>query len=467
MKSEVANTGQSPAVKHLILLGYGNLAFPLAFLGYPLGLFLHPYYASNLGLGLASISTVLLVSRTFDFVTDPLVGWLSDRSRTRLGRRRPFVLLGLPITMLGVWKLFFPEPSVDIWYMLIWNLVMYFGWTVILLPYGAWGAELSQDYMQRARVMSVRQVFAIAGLIGASAVVWASQQWLGKTSPGEVLGTLGTIVLVMLPASVVLLMLLVPDSGQVRVSITQPGLFSSVFSLLKVGPFRRIVYVGLAVVAGEASRHSVAYFFIQEVLAAGDRIGLAYTAYFGFGVLAIPMWQWLAKRYGKHRALAFAMLNGAITSLATVGLGPDDFPIFLVLFVVKGLSFGAFAYLPLSMIADVVDVDRAMHRQQRAGLFFAFHAAMDKIGMAVGFFLALQLLRLTGFDPEGLTTTATGIIALRAEYAILPGLFFLLATALVWNYPLTQVRHRTLVERLKRRELREADSKGNRSFVPV
>ena len=446
---------QPSRIPSRVLLAYGGFALPIAFLGYPLGLFLHPYYAAELGLGLAAIGTVLLATRILDFVTDPLVGWLSDRTRSPLGKRRPYLLLGLPISMLGVWMLFFPEPPIDIWYMLVWNSVMYIGWTVMLLPYGAWGAELSQDYLERSRIMSTRQVFTIVGLIGASAVIWVSQQWLGKETPGEVLDTLGTIILVLFPLAVLVLVVFVPEPRTYQAA-RQPGLFRSIFSLLKVGPFRRIVLVALAVVVGEASRHSVAYFFIQEVLQAGDRIGLAYTAYFGFGVLAIPMWQWLARRYGKHRALAIAMTNGAFTSLATVGLGAGDFDFFLVLFVMKGLSFGAFAYLPLSMIADVVDVDRAMHRQQRAGMFFAFHAATDKIGMAFGLFVALQLLNLAGFDPSAASQTTSGMFALRAEYAVLPGLFFLLATALVWNYPLTQARHNALIERLNRREARES-----------
>lgn len=453
--AEVAVSEREPAISRRVLLGYGNLAFPLAFLGYPLGLFLHPYYATELGLGLAAISTVLLATRIFDFVTDPLMGWLSDRTRSRFGRRRPYVLMGVPITMLGVWKLFFPEPPVDIWYMLIWNSVMYLGWTVMLLPYGAWGGELSRDYLERSRIMSVRQVFTIAGLIGSAGVIWLSQQYLGKETPGDVLDTLGTIVLVLLPVCVVVLLLMVPEPKR-DVPSNMPSLPRSVFSLLKVGPFRRIVFMGLAIVAGEASRHSVAYFFIQDVLNAGDRIGLAYTGYFIFGVLAIPMWQWLAKRYGKHRTLAIAMVNGALTSMGTVALGPGDFAVFFVLFVIKGLSFGAFAYLPLAMIADVVDVDRAMHRQQRAGMFFAFHAAMDKVGMALGLFVALQLLNLSGYDPQGIETTAFGLAALRIEYAILPGLFFLLATAIIWNYPLTQSRHEALISRLDRRAQREA-----------
>ncbi len=434
-----------------VLLAYGNLALPIAFLGYPLGLFLHPYYAKELGLGLAAISTVLLATRIFDFITDPLIGWVSDHTRSRFGRRRPFLVLGTPITMLGVWMLFFPQPPVDIWYMLIWNSVMYFGWTMMVLPWGAWGGELSENYMERSRIMSVRQVFTIFGLIGSAGVIWLAQEHFGRETPGEVLDLLGTIVLVSLPLCVMLLVLGVPESKR-HIPSASLSVARSLRSLFKVGPFRRIIYMALAIVVGEASRHAVAYFFIQDVLEAGHRIGAAYTAYFTFGVLAIPFWQWMAKRYGKHRALAVAMLNGAVTSIGAVALGPGDFNIFLVLFIIKGLSFGAFAYLPLAMIADVVDVDRAMHRQERAGMFFAFQAAVDKIGMAVGLFIALQLLNLSGYDPQGINTTSFGEIALRIEYALLPGLFFVLATAIIWNYPLTETRHTALVERLRRRE---------------
>ena len=153
----------SRSVDRRTLLAYGSLGFPIAVLGYPMALFLHPYYAGELGLGLAAISTVLLVSRLTDFVTDPLMGWISDRTRTPFGRRRPYVVLGLPVMMLGIWKLFLPEPPVDIWYMLIWNMVVYLGWTIMLLPYSAWGAELTDDYMARAKITATRQIYTIAG----------------------------------------------------------------------------------------------------------------------------------------------------------------------------------------------------------------------------------------------------------------------------------------------------------------
>ena len=436
------------------VLIYGSLGFPIAILGYPMTLFLHPYYAGELGLGLAAISTVLLVSRLTDFVTDPLMGWISDRTRSRFGRRRPYVVLGLPVMMFGIYKLFMPEPPVDIWYMLTWNMVVYLGWTIMILPYGAWGAELSDDYLVRGRITAVRQVWTIVGLISASLVIWFFQERLEQTSPGQVLSGIAWTLLVLLPLAVALLVFFVPERAAAPPT-SKRAWWEDLSSMLKVGPFRRMVYVALAIVVGEASRHAVLVFFMNDVLQAGNRIGRTFILYYLMGVAAIPLWQWLAKKYGKHRSLAIAMTNSALMVLATAFLGAGDYEIFLIFYILKGASFGAFAYLPLAMIADVVDVDTAMHRQKRAGLFFAVHGAIDKIGIAIGMFIALQVLNLTGYDPQG-EPNAAGLWMIRLEYAVIPTFFFLLASYLVWNYPVTNERHAKLREALARREARQA-----------
>ncbi|MEM6999756.1 MAG: MFS transporter [Pseudomonadota bacterium] len=430
------------------------MGFPIAILGYPMTLFLHPYYAGELGLGLAAISTVLLVSRLTDFVTDPLMGWISDRTHSRFGRRRPFIVLGLPVMLFGIYELFMPEPPVDIWYMLIWNMVVYLGWTIMVLPYGAWGAELTDNYMDRARITAGRQIWTIAGLLGASTVIWFFQEVLEKPGSGDVLAGIGMTLLVVFPVAVAILLLMVPERD-VEVVPKQQAWWKDLSSMMKIGPFRRMVYVALAIVIGEASRHAVVVFFMDDVLQAGDRIGRTFIFYYLMGVAAIPLWQYLAKRVGKHRSLAIAMTWSGLMVLATAFLGAGDYNTFLVFYVLKGASFGAFAYLPLAIIADVVDVDTAVTRQKRAGLFFAVFGAVDKIGIAVGLFLALQILNLTGFEP-GEPITAAGLWVIRVEYAVIPTFFFLLASYLVWNYPVTNERHANLIAALERRERREA-----------
>ncbi len=436
------------------LIAYGSLGFPIAILGYPMTLFLHPYYAGELGLGLAAISTVLLVSRLTDFVTDPLMGWLSDRTHTRFGRRRPFVVLGLPVMMFGIYKLFLPEPPVDIWYMLIWNTVVYLGWTIMVLPYGAWGAELTDNYMDRARITAVRQVWTIAGLLGASVVIWFFQEILDAPGSGDVLGGIGMTLLILFPIVVAALLLLVPERELEVASRRQKG-WRELTSMLKIGPFRRMLYVALAIVIGEASRHAVVVFFMNDVLQAGDRIGRTFIFYYLMGIAAIPLWQRLAKTQGKHRSLAIAMTWSALMVLATAFLSAGDYNTFLIFYVLKGASFGAFAYLPLAIIADVVDVDTAVTRQKRAGIFFAVFGAVDKIGIAIGMFIALQILNLTGYDPSREINEA-GLWMIRLEYAVIPTVFFLLASYLVWNYPVTNERHTRLIAALERRRLREA-----------
>ncbi len=444
------------------LLAYGSLGFPIAVLSYPMTLFLHPHYAGELGLGLAAISTVLLVSRMTDFVTDPLMGWISDRTRSRFGRRKPYLAVGLPVMLLGIWRLFMPEPPVDIWYMLLWNTVVYLGWTIMVLPYNAWGAELSENYMVRARITAIRQVYVIAGLIGASVVIWVYQEWLDRADPGEVLTGIAWTLLAMLPVSVGLLLLLVPeravDASPRQRASRQRVWWRELSSMLKIGPFRRMVYVALAIVIGEASRHAVLVFFMEDVLQAGDRIGRTFILYYLMGVAAIPLWQHLARRYGKHRALAVAMTHSALMVLATAFLGAGDYTTFLVFYVLKGASFGAFAYLPLAILADVVDVDTAVTRQKRAGMYFAVFGAIDKIGIAAGMFIALQVLNLTGYDPQ-VDPNAAGLWMIRLEYAVIPTFFFLMASLLVWNYPLTSERHARLVAALERREAREAQGR--------
>ena len=122
------------------LLAYALPGLPIALLGLPLYIYLPSFYADDLGLGLGVVGAVLLVARLWDIVVDLGIGELSDRIRTRFGRRRPWLVLSLPLICLSVELLFRPAPPVGWLYLLGWTMTLYLGWTMFLLPYGAWGA---------------------------------------------------------------------------------------------------------------------------------------------------------------------------------------------------------------------------------------------------------------------------------------------------------------------------------------
>ena len=152
-------------VKRNTILAYGGLATPLAMIGYPIAIWLIPFYSEVVGIPLYIIANLLLIARFTDVITDPILGQLGDSTRTKIGRRKPWIILGVPLMMLAIYKLFIPGTEVSITYFVVWMMLMYLGSTIINIPYGAWGAEISPDYHQRSRVVGGREGWTLIGLL--------------------------------------------------------------------------------------------------------------------------------------------------------------------------------------------------------------------------------------------------------------------------------------------------------------
>ena len=129
------------ALSKTTIYAHGVVGLPLAVIGYPLAIWIPAHYSGGLGISLAAVGTILMLARLTDVIPDPLVGELSDRFRTRLGRRKPWMLAGMPVMMLGVYQLFIPPEGIGLIYFLIWLTVFFLGATMIALPHRAWGAN--------------------------------------------------------------------------------------------------------------------------------------------------------------------------------------------------------------------------------------------------------------------------------------------------------------------------------------
>ena len=118
----------------------------------PVGLYLPLVYSKDLGLSLTEIGLVLMLARISDVITDPLIGALSDRTKSRFGKRKPWIAAGTVLMMLSAFQLFNPEAlnqmPITKWYLLGWSILLWLGWTMVNIPYYAWGAELSDDYYE-------------------------------------------------------------------------------------------------------------------------------------------------------------------------------------------------------------------------------------------------------------------------------------------------------------------------------
>jgi len=442
------------------------MGLPIALVGYPVGVYLPDLYSGEMGVPLAAVGAMLMLARWSDAITDPIMGFASDRVHTRFGRRKPWIAAGVPVMLLGVWMLFTPAPGATRWYLLLWYGVMTLGSTLITLPYRAWGAELSSDYHTRTRIVSAGEVLVIIGLIAAAAVPFAAKFIHTEgLSSATILRYLALVLMTVLPVVVGLLLWLVPEpvAADTTTDRGRGGLGRTLQLMSDNGLFRLLIAIELLVTGGENFRNALSLFFMRDVIGVDvANIATMYLLYFVVGLVAIPVWTSLAKRLGKHRALACAMVLVSIVSVWIFTLERGQLVAFYILFAIKGFCFGAFSYLPRAMIADVVDVDTAKTRMSRAGSYFAVHGIITKVAGAAGAGLSLMIVDWVGYvarkggDAGGLVNGPDELRWLGVLYAIVPTVLFLGALYLAWTYPLTRERHARLEAAILRRDSRLA-----------
>jgi len=424
-------------------MAFGVPGFPLAALTVPLYIYLPAFYADEMGLGLAAVGGVLLAARLFDVVIDPLVGLLSDRLTTRIGRRRPWLLCGTPIALLAVYKLFLPAQGVGDGYLLVWTGVLYLAWSILLLPYYAWAAELSPDYHERARITSFRESFTILGTLAAAGLPALEG---GRATGAGALSMLAILMMVALPIAIGVCVAAVPERPLAPVPA---GGLSGWRAIVANRPFVRLIAAYLLNGLANGLTATLFTLFASHVVKVADLTGALLFVYFLAGILAVPFWLRLSRRRGKHRAWALSLLWTAAWFVWAPALGPGDLAWYVLISVMTGIGLGADLTLPSAMQADIVDLDTLESGARRAGLYFALWGMATKLALALAVGIAFPLLDLAGFDPARETNAGPALTALGLLYALVPVVIKLGATALVWNYPLDADAHAAVRARLE------------------
>lgn len=385
---------------------------------------------------------MISAAAVFDAATDPVMGFASDRLRTRWGRRKTWVFFGVPLLTWAVWRLLNPPLESTLVYLAFWYLFLRLGSTLVGVPYAAWGAELSPDYHTRTRLQSAREKFVILGLLAAALVPASIEAYAGRSNAMTILGSYSWLVLFLLPSITLLVLARVPEPP-VGVEEGSTSFARSLKLMWRNKLFRIVLIIELLIAGGEAFRNTLSLFFIQDVIGV-EKAGALYLLYFVFALGAIPFWDSLARRFGKHRSLSGAMILVSAVGISIFCLHGGQLVPFYVLFSLKGFCFGAFAYLPRAMLADAVDIDTARSGEARTGSYFAILGFVTKCAASFGG-LSLPILAWVGFDASRQTVNGpTELFWLDVLYALIPTSVFSLALYLSWTWPLTPERHARL-----------------------
>lgn len=447
---------QQQRIGRATLFIYALPGFALAMPTIPAYVYLPTFYAETLGLGLAAVGAVLLVARGLDVVTDPLIGIASDRLPSRWGRRKPWIIAGALLAAVALIQLFQPPPDVGAWHLLIWSIALYLGWTLVAVPYTAWGAELSPDYHERARITGTREAAMVLGIVAAGGL----PALIASLGYGETTG-LAAVAWLAIAAGAPAILLLVwrVRDGAGRTGAAKPPQparlsWRSLSPLLANGPFLRLL-AGWFVNGLANGLPSVLFpLYLQHALGAGTAAsGVLIMAYFISGVAAIPGWLALSRRFGKHRVWCAAMIMACLAFVWVPFLEPGQITAFFLICVVTGMALGADLALPPAMQADVIDLDTLRTGEERAGLFFALWSMSTKLALALAVGVAFPALDALGFVAGGENDRQT-ILWLAVIYAWVPTVLKACAIAMIWSHPLSARRHDIVRRRLDARAKR-------------
>lgn len=401
---------------------------------------------------------LLFASKVVDVLSNPLIGLLSDRTRTSIGRRRPYLLAGgILMTVAFVLVFTVPAEGPELFtaaYLLALMVLLSLGYATFTVPYLAVAAETTRTYDERTTIMAWRVVFVLLGSLVGTAVAPAIATPSG-VGTRESFTTMAVAL-----GGVILFSSLWCFRGTRRATFYEPdgaspGLGQQLRIALANRPFVVLSLAKLLQLVGVASVITCALYLTRYVLDIdGLQVALFFLTMSLASTAAVPLWWWLARRFGKKQAYIAAVVLYALTALTWLLSGRVETTPDLVLVygraVLLGVGSGGLILLGVSMLPDTIEYDRLSSGARREGIFTGLWSAVEKGATAVGGLLIGLVLDLMGFVESTGAVVAqpdsalTGIVL---GAAVLPAFFMLASLPLLARYPLTQERLAALAGR--------------------
>ncbi|UCG13192.1 MAG: MFS transporter [Deltaproteobacteria bacterium] len=441
-------------------VAYAAPAFALAIVGIPVYVYIPKFYTDVVGVNIAVLGYLLLAVRVFDAVTDPAIGYISDKTQTRFGRRRPYIAAGAVLLSLSMYFLFNP-PAASPLFETVWFGItifcLFLFWTAVVVPYESLGPEITFDYDERTTLLGMRDGALIAGTLAAAsspaAVAWAFG--LTPTSEGE-RAKFFWIALLYAPLMIAFCwwcVISIRERPQF-VQTHKQGLWQGLKHVSQNRPFL-ILLISYVIAAFGSNLPATLILYYVEYVLRSDKADLFLFVYFVTGVLFLPGWVFLARRLEKKVTWLAAM---AINTGAFVGvffLGPGDAHIYGVLVFFSGIGFGATLAIPSAMQADVIDYDELLSGERREGHYIGIWSITKKLAAALGVGVSLSVLGAVGYTPN-VEQSEQVQFTLRVLYALVPSLCNIAAFVLAIAYPINRRIHKDILAAIAERRAGES-----------
>ncbi|WP_009545685.1 MFS transporter [Crocosphaera subtropica] len=407
--------------------------------------------------GVAGI--IVMIGKIWDAINDPLIGWLSDRTRSRFGRRYPWMILGaIPLGLSCVLLWTIPpnnhQTFMIIYYTLI-ALVFYTAFTAVLLPYSALSAELTQDYNDRTNLISFRSAFSIGGSIFSLVLAEFIFAWINNEQKQYlILGLMaGLIATFSVYASVF-------GTYQRYHQVQDNYRNYNRSSTLSIQEKLRLIFtnfpficVMIIYLCSWLSVQTIAailpYFVINCMGLSEEHFTRMAIMVQGTALIMMIVWSHLSHRLGKKIIYLMGIPFTIVAELGLFLLQPGQVTLMYMIAIMAGVGIATAYIVPWSMLPDVVDLDQLKTGERREGIFFALVVQLQKIGIAVALFVVGKILDSAGYIPGSTGQQPdTALWAIRMIIGPLPITLLIISFVFAYLYPITQEIHQDIVSKI-------------------
>ncbi len=438
-----------------IIYGAGDTGFSLT--STILGAYFAIFLTDVVGLAPGIAAVAIFIGRSWDYINDPLIGHISDRTRSRWGRRRPFLLFGA-IPFGAAFTLLWWKPPIEsavglaVYYAIAY-LLFDSAATFAYMPYFALTPELTEDYDERTALTSYRMFFSILGGLIAFTV---PLMIIGTFRP-ENASRVMLMGLIFAAVSVVPLWLTFFGTRERdhHMQMERPGLRQSLRAALKNRPFKFSAGIFLLTWVAVTILEGTLLFFLKYVVERESQSDLIMAAIFITAIIALPFWEYLSRRWNKQKAYIAGIGFWAVVQMVLITLNPaSPMSFLLTLSILAGIGVGAAHVLPWSIIPDAIEWDELHTGERHEGMFYSLVTLLQKIASSIAIPLVLLLLEFTGYLPNSNVQPQSAILGIRIVVGPIPAILLGAGIVFAWLYPLSRELHSEIQEKLQsRREI--------------
>lgn len=396
------------------------------------------------GLKPAYAAAAIFIGRTWDYINDPLIGFMTDRIRTRWGRRRPFLMVGFIPFGLMFAMMWYRPPTDSQFLLAAYYAIAYFlfdtSYTFVTMPYAALTPELTPDYDERTSLTTFRMAFSILGSLVAFIVPLLIIGSMRPENSGRVF-TMGIIFGAACALPLVLTFFGTHERPE-NFTLSQPSLRDSLRAVWKNRPFLFAAGIFLFTWTAADIIQAFLLFFLKYRMNMEGQSDLILGTIFITALLVLPLWNWISQKTDKRKAYIAGMIFLSAIMCTLILLSPSSkLPLILVMSVLAGIGVSAIHVLTWAIIPDAVEVDELATGQRHEGVFYSLVSLFKKIASSIAIPLTLLVLDRSGYISNAAVQRPSAILAIRILIGPVPSILLLGGIAFAIFYPLNRASH--------------------------